>query len=325
MSMRRDFQTEPGGPPLIDESWWTAVMHDEDSRPTEPPPKLLEPEILSAGPANAPTDWEAARRLYEADEPIELAVTGYNRGGLIVGLNALRGFVPASHLVDFPTQISEDERKSLLAQKVGQRLPLKVIEYDPTKGRVVFSERAAQARPGSRHQVLGSLNPGDVVTGFITNLCDFGAFVDLGGVEGLIHVSEVSWNRVAHPRDVLCCQQQVEVAVISVDPDHARVALSLKRLCPDPWADVETRFQIGETIEGTITNVVHFGAFVCLADGLEGLIHISELCDRHSPDPRSVVREGERVRVRVMTVDAHARRVGLSLKRAELPQAELAA
>jgi small subunit ribosomal protein S1 len=217
--------------------------------------------------------------------------------------------------VDFPAQLPEEERKAALARKVGARLRLKVIEFDPGKGRVVFSERAAQAGPGSRQNVLQRLQPGDVVRGVVTNVCDFGAFVDLGGLEGLIHVSEVSWNRVAHPRDALCCNQEVDVSVISVDREQGRVALSLKRLRPDPWATVEQRYAAGQIVEGTVTNVVNFGAFVCLEDGLEGLIHVSELADGNFLHPRSVVSEGERVRVRIVSMDGAGRRLALSLRR----------
>jgi len=318
--MTRDWQTDAGGPPPLDESWWAAVLQEESQwhgQGNGRSPKPGRGTDLVPASANPAADWEAARRLYEADEPVELEVMGYNRGGLIVGLKSLRGFVPASHLLDFPAQASEEERKTTLAHKMGQRLRLKVIEYDPAKGRVVFSERAAQARPGSRKQVLENLNPGDVVTGMVTNVCDFGVFVDLGGLEGLVHVSEVSWNRVAHPRDVLVCNQEVRVSVISVDREQARVALSLKRLRPDPWTGIEERYRIGQVIEGVVTNVVSFGAFVCLEDGLEGLIHVSELADGNFLHPRSIVREGERVRVRIVSIDSLGRRLGLSLRRAE--------
>ncbi len=316
--MVRDSQAEAGGPPPLDESWWAAVLQDEVYRQgggyTPRHGNGPGPALGAADPA----DWETARGLYEADETIELEAVGCNRGGLIVGLSSLRGFVPASHLVDFPVQTPEEERKAALARKVGQRLRLKVIEYDPAKGRIVFSERAAQAGPGSRQQVLQKLRPGDVVGGVVTNVCDFGAFVDLGGLEGLIHVSEVSWNRVAHPRDVLCCNEQVKVSVISVDREQARVALSLKRLRPDPWTTVEQRYTVGQLVEGTVTNVVNFGAFVCLEDGLEGLIHVSELADGNFLHPRSVVREGERVRARIVSVDGAGRRLGLSLRRVDM-------
>ena len=317
--MRQDWQTDARGLPPLDEGWWTAVLQEEAQwQGNGRAPRLGRgKDPTPTAPADPAGDWEAARQLYESDEPVELEVIGCNRGGLIVGLSSLRGFVPASHLVDFPAQLSEEERRAALARKVGQRLRLKVIEYDPPKGRVVFSERAAQAGPGSRKHVLERLNPGDVVQGVVTNVCDFGAFVDLGGLEGLIHVSEVSWNRVAHPREVLNYNQDVEVSVISVDRAQARVALSLKRLRPDPWATVEERYQVGQIIEGTVTNVVNFGAFVCLEDGLEGLIHVSELAEGNFVHPRSIVREGERVRARIVSIDGAGRRLGLSRRRIE--------
>jgi small subunit ribosomal protein S1 len=268
--------------------------------------------------ADSAGDWESARHLYEADETIELEVIGHNRGGLIVGLGSVRGFVPASHLVGLPTDLDEAERKAVLVQRLGQRLRLKVIEYDPAKGRIVFSERAAQAGPGSRKHVLENLHPGDAVWGVVTNVCDFGAFVDLGGLEGLIHVSEVSWNRVAHPRDALICNQKIQVSVISVDREQGRVALSLKRLRPDPWSTVAERYAVGQVVEGTVTNIVNFGVFVCLEDGLEGLIHISELAEGNFMHPRNVVREGERVHARIVSIDGPGRRLGLSLRRTDV-------
>jgi small subunit ribosomal protein S1 len=304
-------QSDSGGAP-IDEGWWAAVLQEEEHHYTSRRSNGKPPPAATSDPA---ADWQAARRLYEVDEPVALDVVGYNRGGLLVGFRSLQGFVPASHLVNFPNQVSEDERMLALSRKVGMRLNLKVIEYDPTKGRVVFSERAAQTGPGSRQAVLGRLRPGSVVSGVITNVCDFGAFVDLGGIEGLIHVSEVSWSRVGHPRDVLNCSQTVEVTVLSVDPDQSRVALSLKRMRPDPWANVEQRYQLGQVIEGTVTNVVNFGAFVGIEEGLEGLVHVSELADGHFLHPRNVVREGDRVRACVVSIDGPGRRLGLSLRR----------
>jgi small subunit ribosomal protein S1 len=295
----------------IDEGWWAAVLQEDESQHT---PKRMNGKPPPGG-GDPAADWQSARRLYEVDEPIELDVVGYNRGGLLVGFHSLQGFVPASHLVGFQAQTTEDERMLALSQKVGLRLKLKVIEYDPAKGRVVFSERAAQAGPGSRQAVLGSLQPGQVVTGVVTNVCDFGAFVDLGGIEGLIHVSEVSWSRVGHPRDVLDNNQSVQVSVLSVDADQGRVALSLKRLRPDPWANVEQRYTVGEVIEGVVTNVVNFGAFVCVEEGLEGLIHVSELADGHFLHPRNVVREGDRLRAEIVSIDGAGRRLGLSLRR----------
>jgi small subunit ribosomal protein S1 len=296
----------------IDEGWWAAVLQEEETHFSA---KRGNGKAQSAAGGDPVADWQAARHLYEVDEPVELDVVGYNRGGLLVGFQSLQGFVPASHLVNFATQLSEDERMLALSRKVGTRLKLKVIEYDPAKGRVVFSERAAQSGPGSRQQVLGNLRPGSVISGVVTNVCDFGAFVDLGGIEGLIHVSEVSWSRVGHPRDVLSYNQTVQVSVLSVDADQGRVALSLKRLRPDPWANVEQRYSVGQIIEGLVTNVVNFGAFVGIEEGLEGLIHVSELADGHFLHPRNVVREGDQVRACVVSIDGPGRRLGLSLRR----------
>lgn len=307
--MNSNRQSEHSGMP-IDEGWWAAVLQEEESHFT---PKRAGKMPVAAGDPVA--DWQAARQLYEMDEPIDLEVVGYNRGGLLVSFHSLQGFVPASHLIHFPNQVTEDERMLALSRKVGMTLKLKVIEYDPAKGRVVFSERAAQAGPGSRQAVLGRLRPGTMVTGVVTNVTDFGAFVDLGGIEGLIHVSEVSWSRVGHPRDVLDCNQTVQVSVLSVDADQGRVALSLKRLRPDPWANVDQRYNLGQIIEGQVTNVVNFGAFVGIEEGLEGLIHVSELADGHFLHPRNVVREGDRVRACIVSIDGPGRRLGLSLRR----------
>jgi small subunit ribosomal protein S1 len=296
----------------IDEGWWAAVLQEEETHFSA---KRSNGKAHATAAGDPVADWQAARRLYEVDEPVELDVVGYNRGGLLVSFRSLQGFVPASHLVNFAAQMSEDERMVALSRKVGTRLKLKVIEYDPAKGRVVFSERAAQSGPGSRQQVLGNLRPGSIITGVVTNVCDFGAFVDLGGIEGLIHVSEVSWSRVGHPRDVLSYNQTVQVSVLSVDAEQGRVALSLKRLRPDPWANVEQRYHVGQVIEGQVTNVVNFGAFVGIEEGLEGLIHVSELADGHFLHPRNVVREGDRVRACVVSIDGPGRRLGLSLRR----------
>jgi small subunit ribosomal protein S1 len=319
--MIRELQTSKAvEPPPLDEGWWTSVLQEEAAHAYGngyAPKRGHDRHTTPPTGADSAADWELARNLYEADEPLELEAVGHNRGGVIVAFNSLRGFVPASHLVDFPAQLPEEERKAALARKVGARMRLKVIEYDPGKGRIVFSERAAQAGPGSRQHVLQRLQPGDVVRGVVTNVCDFGAFVDLGGLEGLIHVSEVSWNRVAHPRDALNCNQEIDVSVISVDRELGRVALSLKRLSPDPWGTVEQRYAVGQIIEGAVTNVVNFGAFVCLEDGLEGLIHVSELADGNFLHPRSVVQEGERVRARIVSIDGAGRRLALSLRRVD--------
>jgi len=305
---------------ISDETWWAAVLQEADAADVRcgPPPEGGGVRRGGPGEANGVDDWELARRLCASEEVVELEVVGFNRGGLLVSLYSLRGFVPASHLVGFVggAPMSEEERKACLAKRVGERLRLKVIECDADQRRVVFSERAALAGPGARQHVLHHLHPGDVVNGQVTNICDFGAFVDLGGLEGLVHVSEMSWNRVTHPRDVVRCNESVSAVVVAVDPDQGRVALSLKRLLPDPWDSIEQRYQRGQVVEGVVTNVVNFGAFVCLEDGVEALIHVSELADGHFLHPRNVVREGDRVHARVVNVDRSNRRLALSLRQA---------
>ncbi|MCH7588539.1 MAG: S1 RNA-binding domain-containing protein [Chloroflexi bacterium] len=261
-----------------------------------------------------PEDWIWARELYEKDDTVNLRVIGYNRGGLLVEAQNLRGFVPVSHLVSVEPNSTDEEKAHKLGEFVGSDLCLKVIEYDQERGRLVFSERAAQAEPGRRMELLDSLVPGEKIRGIVTNITRFGVFVDLGGVEGLIHVSELSWGRVRHPEDVISCGQETDVYVLSVEKDQGRIALSLKELMPDPWADLEDRYQVGDTVEGAVTNVVKFGAFVGIEDGLEGLIHVSEFGEDSILHPRNVVREGEKVRVRVIHIDAAGRRLGLSLR-----------
>lgn len=296
----------------FDEGWWHSVLQEAEGHPnTRPVHASAEP--FGENPAE---DWAEARRIYEGDAAADVETVGYNRGGLLVMFRSLRGFVPVSHLVDFPiNSTSEETRRMALMQRVGQKLRVKVIEIDPDKSRVVFSERAALSTDGARHNLLGQLQVGDVVAGLVTNVCDFGAFVDLGGVEGLIHVSEVSWNRVSHTRDVLSVDQTIQVAIISIDRVNNRVALSYKRTRPDPWATVTNRYQVGQLVEGRVTSVVNFGAFVALEDGLEGLIHVSELAEGQFLHPRNVIREGETVRAQVLMIDGGHRRLSLSLRR----------
>ncbi len=315
-------------PPFdLDEGYWSALLREGEpvnaSAASSPSATgAVSPASGRAGDllprlnngAATERDWDLARRTFDEDQAVELTVIGYNRGGLLVSWNNLRGFVPASQLINFPVDVDEFTRRSLLSRYVGRTLRLRIIELNREQDRLIFSERAAQAAPGQRERVLNSLQSGTVVKGVVTNLCDFGAFVDLGGVEGLIHISELSWGRVGHPRDVLRSGEQVEVYIMSVDPQEGRIALSLKRLQPDPWETVEQRYKVGQIVEGVITNVVDFGAFACIEEGLEGLVHISELAEGQFLHPRNVVSEGDRVRARILNINGPARRLGLSLR-----------
>jgi small subunit ribosomal protein S1 len=312
------------GPMPLDESWWTAVLAEEEEQGGIYTPRSTsssEGKTVSTHSQSrpAPVDWERAQTIYESDETINLQVFGYNRGGLLVEGEGLQGFVPLSHLIGLagekPDLDQGDPRIGhLLSSYVGRILRLKVIECEPERGRVVLSERAALAEPGRRNQLLDDLKNGDQVRGIVTNITDFGVFVDLGGVEGLIHVSELSWGRVRHPSDAASLGQEVDAHVIQVDKERSRVALSLKRLRANPWDTAETRYQTGMVIDAVITSVVPFGAFARLEEGLDGLIHISEMSPGGEKiNPRDVIKEGQSLRVRVLQVDASKQRLGLSL------------
>ncbi len=265
--------------------------------------------------------WERAHDLKAQGKVLELPVVGCNRGGLLVGWNELRGFVPASHLLELEPSADEQERQEELRRLVGTRLSLKIIELDQDNNRFVLSERATQIDDVQGEDLLKTLAPGDVCQGRVTNLCSFGAFVDLGGFEGLVHISELSWGRVGHPGDVLNPGDLVDVYVLNVEPERERVGLSIKRLQPNPWRSVEERYRVGQIVKGTVTHVVDFGAFVQVEDGLEGLIHVSELApatpnmaESKPCDPHDVLQDNDPVSVEVLTIDSERRRMGLRLQ-----------
>ena len=300
---------DPASPNTPSESWWAAVLGEEVGERRGPPSDYSAQER----PQNT-YDWAAARELYESDGIAELNVTGVNRGGLLVEGDHIRGFIPLSHLIGVPSLTSDEERQTVMYRKIGQTIRAKIIEFDPEKGRVVFSERAAQAAPGRRAELLAKLQVGDRVQGEVTNITNFGVFIDLGGMEGLVHLSEISWGRVHNPADFVSIGQKVDVEVISVDRDQGRVALSLKRLQSDPWVSVPERYIPGTWVQSKITHVTNFGAFASLEEGVEGLIHISELADGPFSHPRNIVTEGEEVTARVISVESQTRRLALSLR-----------
>lgn len=305
--------------PPLDESWWQAILQEEEKYISSSIQKesysIIDIEQGVEQPMTPVVpwiDWEKAYRLYELDETISLKVTGYNRGGLLVSGDGLQGFVPISHLVDCNETVSKHENG--LQKYVDRRLVLKIIECDQVRGRIVFSERAAQSKPGIRNELLHNLECGDRRNGKVTNITNFGVFVDLGGVEGLIHVSELSWGRVQHPADMVSVGQELEVYVVQIDRDRARIALSLKRLRPNPWLTVEDRYRPGQIVEAVVTSVVPFGTFARLENGLDGLIHISEICsDGELSDPLEILQVDEKIQVRILHIDGERQRLGLSL------------
>ncbi|MFQ5944826.1 MAG: S1 RNA-binding domain-containing protein [Anaerolineae bacterium] len=272
--------------------------------------------VVSINLAKAAEDWKKAQTYLDQGESFEGLVSGHNKGGLIVPFGQIRGFVPASHVVDLVAPRNSEERMSQLAELEGRKLALKVIEVDRRRRRLILSQRAAlrEVREQRKEELLDSLQEGEIRKGRVSSLADFGAFVDLGGADGLIHISELAWQRVSHPREVLSVGDDVEVYVLRVDRERKRIGLSLRRLQPDPWTQAEASFQVGQVVEGTVTNVVEFGAFARIADGIEGLIHASELADDEEIDPREVVREGDVLQLKIISIDSTRQRIGLSLR-----------
>lgn len=294
----------------LDEGWWSSILADENA--------AVSPRNESIGRntnhSTIHVDWNKIKSYLEGDEIIELDVYGFNRGGLLVQCDHLQGFVPISHLVDFPCNPCEEEKNEALGGYVGHQLRVKVIECEPSQERVVLSERAALAGEGRRRYLLKNLRTGEVIEGLVTNITEFGAFVDLGGVEGLIHVSELSWGRVTHPSDVLKVGQTISTMVLQVTEESARVALSLKRLCANPWEQISRNYRPGDVVTATITDIMRFGAFARMDEGVEGLIHISSM--DLPPGKRQIdhyLKSGQVVKVRILHIDAERRRLGLGL------------
>ena len=256
-------------------------------------------------------DWEKARQLLESEDVVQVSITGHNRGGILVRWNRLEGFIPSSHLISVNLS---NERRDLWNELLGKQLGVKVIEVDQDRRRLIFSEREAQKewRSQQKARLLAELKEGDVVKGTVTGLRDFGAFVNLGGADGLIHVSELAWHRVDHPRDVLKVGDEIDVYVLNLDRESNRIALSRKRLLSDPWEDADKRYHEGQLVEGTVTNVVDFGAFIALDNGLEGLLHLSEMGDGALKEPYSYVKKGDRLSLRISHLEPEKRRVGFT-------------
>lgn len=270
-----------------------------------------------ASTASAQLDgWARAQASYTQGEILELRVVGYNRGGVLVDLGNVRGFVPASQLSSLPRQLAEEERVQALANYVGTSLRVQAIELDRARNRLILSERAVHSPSARTEQLLATLEPGQTRRGTVRNVTDFGAFVDLGGVEGLIHVSELSWHYVPHPRQALQPGQEVEVYILEVNREQKRIACSLKRLTPNPWLTIGDKLKPGDWTEGVVTSIVSFGAFVRVNEGVEGLVHIPEWSRGNHATPHHDLHVGQTVRVRVLELDATQQRMKLGLPRA---------
>jgi len=307
--------------PLIDEGWWLSVMMDENRFLIQPSPRSMTGKLGVCQEAQGSllekkpiTNWDLVKDLYNRDQIVDLVVSGHNWGGLLVEGSGLCGFVPFSHLIDLAGKTEKIDRDHILESYTGRLLHLKVIEWLPEEERVVFSERAAQSETGKRAEIFNALKPGQNVKGVVTNVTDFGVFVDLGGVEGLIHISELSWGRVSHPNQIVKIGSSIEVQVLDLTPERCRVALSLKRLFPNPWANALAEFPEGSIKSAIITSVLSFGAFARLDAGVEGLIHASEIPQAEDLPLKEILSEGQNVCVRVLHLDRAHQRLGLSLR-----------
>lgn len=272
--------------------------------------------VLSVSQAQQTEDWKRAEELMNSDGVFEGVIADANRGGLIAPFGNLRGFVPASHVLDLPRGLSEEERKQRMMRLIGQTISLKVIEVNRKRRRLVFSQRDASQRnrEARKELLLDQLREGEVRRGVVSGLRDFGAFVDLGGADGLIHISELAWHRVNHPKEILKVGDEVDVYILRLDAEGKRIGLSLKRLQENPWAQVEERYHVGQIVEGTVSRVAQFGAFISLDPGIEALLHSSQISDPPPQDPSLVLREGQKLVMRIISIEADKQRLGLSLK-----------
>ena len=271
--------------------------------------------ILSVDKARQERSWRTLQTAFEQGEVIPARVVNYNKGGLLVNLEGVRGFVPASQVTGI-SRGPDTQKQSDMAKMVNTDLKLKVIELNRTRNRLILSERQAfqESRESKKDELLAHIQEGDVRTGVVNSVCDFGVFVDIGGADGLVHLSEISWSRVKHPSEVLKVGDTVQVAILSVDNERKRIALSIKRTQNEPWTRASERYQLGQLVEGTITQLASFGAFARIEDGIEGLIHISELGDERIQHPKEVVAEGQVIKARIIRIDPARKRMGLSLR-----------
>lgn len=276
--------------------------------------------VLSYVRAREEVGWKQVEDLMASKQSYHSTIIGYNKGGLIVSIGGLRGFVPASQVsLSRRAAMSGDTPEERWGKMVGEEIDVCVIEVDRERHRLILSERAAstETRETLKDRVIEELQEGDVRVGRVTSLADFGAFVNISGADGLVHLSEISWDRIQHPSDVLQVGQEVKVKVISIDREKKRIGLSIRQLQEDPWTSRTSKYQVGQLVEATITRLTKFGAFARLEDDLEGLIHISEISEKHIEHPKEVLKEGDVVTLRVIKIDTQNRRIGLSLRRVD--------
>lgn len=287
---------------------------------------ILDPEdssgnlVLSYMRAREEESWKKAEELLTSKKSFDSKITGYNKGGLIVDLETIRGFIPASQIsLSRRAAMTGDTPEQRWSKMIDEPVKVCVIEVDRERRRLIFSERAAsnETRETLKERVIDSLNEGDIRSGRVTSLADFGAFINISGADGLVHLSEISWDHIKHPNEALEIGQEVKVKVISVDKEKKRIGLSIRQTQEDPWADRVAKYQVGQLVEGTITRLTKFGAFAKLDDEIEGLIHISEISEKRIDHAKEVLKEGEKVTLRVIKIDPANHRIGLSVRRVD--------
>jgi small subunit ribosomal protein S1 len=276
--------------------------------------------VLSYKRAQEQMAWSSVEEQMESDAIIESKVIGYNKGGLIVGVHGLRGFVPASQISALRrSQAVGETPEQRWARMIGEPISVRIIEVDKSRRRLICSERAAgsESRQSIKERVIDELEEGKVYTGRVTSLADFGAFVNINGADGLVHLSELSWERIQHPSEILEVGQEVKVKVINVDREKKRIGLSLRALSDDPWRSQIEKFSVGQLVEGVVTRLTKFGAFARLEGDVEGLIHISEISETRIEHPKEALKEGETVALRIIRIDPEQHRIGLSLRKVD--------
>ncbi|HAF62180.1 MAG TPA: hypothetical protein DCK95_07635 [Anaerolineaceae bacterium] len=294
--------------PMLDDSWWSSLLEEATKYPNaDNKANNIHHEEIDDGDI----DWNLLEQYFYQDEVLKVTIVGYNKGGLLVKGDKFRGFVPNSHLKEISKMQYNQDRMQALKQYIGQDMEVKVIECDQKTGKLILSERAAEKAPGCRLDVFEELEIGSDVEGEVTNITKFGIFLDLGGVEGLIHVSEISWGKVHHPSEVVSVGDSVRARVISIDREKMRIALSMKQLLPNPWFEFSEKYLEGDVITVTITRVVGYGVFAEVENGIEGLVHISDIQSKDSTISTDTMHVGEQIVVTIKAIDVENRRLSM--------------
>ena len=306
MDLRKKGNLDSSGSKM-DDSWWNSLLDtagkylNEEKAEANSRPEKEDMDI----------DWDLMERYFRNDEVFSVQVTGYNKGGLLVRGESIKGFIPNSHLKEVSQIQSTSDRFHALKQYMGQEMQVKVIECDQKLGKLIFSERAAENAPGRRLDVFDDISIGSVVEGEVTNITKFGVFLDLGGIEGLIHVSEISWGKVNHPADVVQVGDKVKASVISIDKEKMRIALSIKQLLPNPWIEFNEHYMIGDVITVTIKRIVGYGVFADVEDGIEGLVHISDIQSKDQNISIDDLKVGDKIVSTIKAIDVEKRRLSM--------------